>query len=376
MKLSFLLSCIIVADILFSCSTPEPKNSSLLHIKVGLEQVTDNIKYSELLEDVKCIKLETKDSLNVLIDVDKVLIDEDKIFILDKYRFQGIMTFDTSGRFLFSKKVGGGAEGEFTHLSGMSIDRKKKELIIFSTPKLLYYSYDGKFLRAKKLDFLANDFEFNGCFFTFIGQEYGIIATDSLGKILFQNFESKKIYPLKFLQPFQTYSNEGILFRHSLNDTIYLVKQSGLEKYAYIDFQDKKIFPSEVENMIKNNIREMPRNKMGRIKYFFDTKNIVYFAFEYNQMLYIAFYDKRTKKTKIIRGNAKEQNDLTMEDTLPYIVGVHQDQFIAVVNAQNIFLDLKNLMLNKLSMKIIKSFQNKGEANSIHNPNLILMNFK
>lgn len=365
----------VLMPLILYCSKSHVESEKLIQILVSTEQISDKIKYSDLLEDVKCIKLETKDSANVLIEVDKVVIDDDKIFILDKFRFQGVMVFDTSGRFLFSKKVAGGAEGEFTHLSGMSVDTTKNELIIYSTPKLLYYTYDGKFLRQKRLEFSANDFETNGNIYTFIGQEFGLIITDTSGKVISKKFEASKIHPLKFLQPFQV-SKRGIFYRHSLNDTIYSVTQSGLNKFAFIDFQDKKLNSSEIENMIKNKIRQIPQNKMGHIKYFFDTENIIYFAFEYNQMLYVAFYDKRTKTTKIIRGNAKEQNDVTLEETLPYIVGVHQNQLIAVANAQGVFLDLKNLIVNKFSYKVISSFQKKGDPNAIHNPNIVLMKLK
>ncbi|MFN3315452.1 MAG: 6-bladed beta-propeller, partial [Raineya sp.] len=219
-----------------------------MQIPISTEQITTTLNYSDLIEDVKPIKLETKDSANVLLEIDKVIIDDDKIFILDKFRFQGVMAFDTSGRFLFSKKVGGGAEGEFTHLSGMSVDKKRKQLIIFSTPKLLYYSYEGKFLGDKKLDFLANDFETNGEINTFIGQEYGLIVTDYEGKILSKYFDKNKIHLLKLLQPFQV-QEKGILFRHSFNDTVYIVNQEKLEKYAIIDFQDKKLIQKEIENM-------------------------------------------------------------------------------------------------------------------------------
>jgi hypothetical protein len=361
--------------LLLSCSKSELDSEKLFHIKVSEEQITSTLKYSDLIEEVKPIKLETKDSANVLLEIDKVIIDNDKIFILDKFRFQGVMAFDTSGRFLYAKKVGGGAEGEFAHLSGMGVDKKRKELIIFSTPKLLYYSYEGKFLRDKKLDFLANDFETDGEINTFIGQEYGLIVTDNEGKILYKYFDKNKIHPLKFLQPFQA-QDKSVFFRHSFNDTIYRVKREMLEKYAIIDFQDKKLNQAEIENLIKRNSTQIPEGKMGRIKYFFDTKNVIYFTFDYNGMIYVAFYDKRTQTTKIIKGNAKEQNDVTLEDTLPYIVGTHENQLIAVVDAQKIFLDLKNLKPNKFSAKIITSFQNKGEPNTIHNPNIILIKLK
>lgn len=365
----------LLVSLFLSCSKSELESNKLQQILVSTEQISDKLKYSDLLDDVKPIKLETKDSTNVLIEVNKVFIDKDKIFILDKFRFQGVMVFDTSGRFLYSKKIGGGAEGEFTHLSGMSVDTKKNELIIFSTPKLLYYTYEGKFIRQKVLDFLGNDFETNGDIYTFIGQEFGWILTDTSGKIISKKFEVSKLNPLKFLQPFQVIK-DGILYRHSFNDTIYLATSSGLEKYAFINFQERRLTNSETENMVKNRQTKIPPGKMGRIKYFFNTENIIYFAFEYNDMLYVAFYDKRNKTTKIIRGNAKEQNDVTLEETLPNVVGAHQNQLIAVANAQETFLDLKNLVVNKFSYKVISSFQNKGKPNAIHNPNIILMKLK
>jgi aromatic ring-cleaving dioxygenase len=359
-----------------ACSNNEKRQEqTILSIPVSTSQITSETNYSDFLEDIKAIKLETKDSLNVLQEVDKVMIDDDKVFVLDMFRFRGVMAFDTSGKFLFSLKAGGGAEGEFSHLSGMSIDTKRKELIIYSTPNVLHYSYDGRFIKKKTFDLLGTNFETNGDINAFIGQDYGLIVTDTAGKVIYKLFEKSKIYNLKFLQPFQVHKR-GILFRHSLNDTIYLANKQGLTPHTIIDFQDKKLTAENIENMIKNDIKELPNGKMGRIKYFFDTENVVYFAFEYNQMLYVSFYDKRTKTTKIIRGNAKNQNDITLEETLPYVVGVHENNLIAVIFAERTHLDLPKLRPNKYSIKVLKSFQNKGDSNIPHNPNLILMKLK
>jgi hypothetical protein len=178
-----------------ACSNNEKRQEqTILSIPVSTSQITSETNYSDFLEDIKAIKLETKDSLNVLQEVDKVMIDDDKVFVLDMFRFRGVMAFDTSGKFLFSLKAGGGAEGEFSHLSGMSIDTKRKELIIYSTPNVLHYSYDGRFIKKKTFDLLGTNFETNGDINAFIGQDYGLIVTDTAGKVIYKLFEKSKIY--------------------------------------------------------------------------------------------------------------------------------------------------------------------------------------
>ncbi|MDX1903164.1 MAG: 6-bladed beta-propeller [Thermonemataceae bacterium] len=362
-----------------SCYRSIESSKSTFYINVSTDDIDGKIKYSDFLEDAKFIQLETKDSLNIIKEVDEVLIDKDKIFILDKFGFQGIMAFDTSGKHLFSLKAGGGSEGEFSHISGMGINRKNKELIVYSTPNLLYYSYNGKYLKKyKKLDFLGTNFETNGSINAFIGQDYGLVLTDTNFKVYLKQFDKSKIHKLNFLQPLQEIS-QGILFRHSLNDTIYLANSQGLSNFAIIDFQDKRLNKIDVEKIIKNDIRELPSGKMGRIKYFFDTKNIIYFAFEYNKMLYVAFYDKHNKKVKIIRGNSKEQNDVTLENTLPYVVGSYGggEGLIAVIDVENTTtIDLKKIPITPITIKLLKSFHKKESVGGVLNPNIVLMKIK
>jgi hypothetical protein len=43
--------------------------------------------------------------------------------------------------------------------------------------------------------------------------------------------------------------DNGILFRHSLNDTIYLVKKNDVSYHTIIDFQDKRMTDDQVENI-------------------------------------------------------------------------------------------------------------------------------
>lgn len=358
---------------LFACKQEKKELSeSILVVPVDVKNLNKNEKLSSFIEDIKHISLETKDSSLIIRSIDKVQIDGDKIFVLDTYLFRGVMVFDTSGKYLYHLQAGGGAEGEFEHISDFDIDRKSKHLIIHSTPNLMYYSYSGKFLQKERLSFIATNFCVNYPVKAFIGQEFDLIAIDSNHKKILELFRKDSLHPLSFIQPLQA-MNENILYRHYLNDTIYAIKNNKLIPHVFIDFGDKKISKEEMKKIMKNKDRNFPSNKMGRIKYYFETKQYIYFAFLYNQVYHIVYYDKKNKKSILFKADDAENNDITYESTMPKIVGTFGDYFIAAVFIEDVYL--KKLVNSPFQINLSKSFSKKS-VDKPENPNLILIKMK
>lgn len=358
---------------LFSCKQEKdsPKRLPLV-ISVDIKNVDTKKKYSDFVEDCKYIPLETKDSSLIIREINKVQIDDDKIFVLDLYLFRGVMVFDTSGKYLYHLKAGGGAEGEFEHISDFDIDRKTKNLIIYSTPNLMYYSYTGKFLKKESLPFFATNFSTNHYNKVFIGQEFDLIATDSTNKKILELFDKSQLHPLSFQQPLQSLEDK-ILYRHYLNDTIYAITDAKLIPHVVIDFADKKLNKEEINIMIKNKERNFPSNKMGKLKYYFETKQHIYFAFLYNQMYYVTYYNKNSEKSITIRFDNSKSNDITYEKTVPLIVGAYKDYFICSAFIENIYLE--KLVPHPFQINLSKSFSKKN-VDRPENPNLVLIQLK
>ncbi|SFM59584.1 6-bladed beta-propeller protein [Chitinophaga sp. YR627] len=96
---------------------------------------------SELVKRNEYIPLET--SPDCLIGaVDKLIMTEDRIILMDKEIAKSLFVFDTAGKFLFKLKKQLGAPGEFTDLTDVTIDEKDSTIYLLSSRQQLLFAYD------------------------------------------------------------------------------------------------------------------------------------------------------------------------------------------------------------------------------------------
>ena len=101
----------------------------------------------------KYIRLETnkKSSFG---DIDKVIIDDDRIIILDRNIAKKVLMFDLDGNFICQIGKAGKGPDEFELIQDVDIDTDKKQVVLFdvSSRKLLFYNYNGDFIKNVQLD--------------------------------------------------------------------------------------------------------------------------------------------------------------------------------------------------------------------------------
>lgn len=118
------------------------------------------IKLSELISDFSYLKLENKTN-HLLGDIDKILLTDSLVFIFDQYITNTVQIFDLyKGEELVFLEKSGEGPGEFLEVYDLDIDRSNKELILFDgkLSKILFYDFEGVFLREKKLPIRAQNF--------------------------------------------------------------------------------------------------------------------------------------------------------------------------------------------------------------------------
>ncbi len=172
-KISF-----IVLSILFiiSCKDKSSKNSkkeNLNRLKL-INNYDKKIKANDVLDTLsyRFIPLETTDE-SIFGKIDKVLIDSNRIFVLDTHVAKQAFIFDIEGKFISKLGTKGQGPNEFLNIKGITIDRKEKNIILFDLGnwKLLYYTYDGDFVKSVKFK------TYPGMSVSYIGN--GLIATYS-----------------------------------------------------------------------------------------------------------------------------------------------------------------------------------------------------
>jgi hypothetical protein len=147
MKHSYILSFITLCLLFAGCKKQTNHNTDIYTI--DFEQCFDTerqMAISEIADNVEYIELKTPEDVIITSIWDVKQIDN---CLLIKARHD-VYLFHTNGQFI--RQVGSRGQGpeEYYHASKVEIDRKKKEIVISDTHKLLFYDLNGNFLRSKK----------------------------------------------------------------------------------------------------------------------------------------------------------------------------------------------------------------------------------
>lgn len=124
-----------------------------------LNEAVDTINYSQFVDSIKYIPLETTDAC-LIGNITDVEISEEHIFVLD-LQMQTVWIFSKEGKYhgqIFHK---GDAPGEYVNMCQFEYDNNNKQIIILDlwTHSLLFYTLEGKYLKSLELEISAFDFK-------------------------------------------------------------------------------------------------------------------------------------------------------------------------------------------------------------------------
>ncbi len=225
-----LLPCTIflLLSVITSCkSNPSQEAENSIVWKVD-----PHTKLSSYIDSVEYIVLETHpDGLFNMIE--KLIVQDDKIFILDFRNRNQILVFDATGKFLFPVGALGRAPGEFLETRNFTVDSNHIYIIDNYQSRLLLYDLNGAYIETKQLPGVFYDIAIlgNGDYmFNWqplkdlpVKKENKITITDknlNMKKELLPTNESdccnlSKLY-------FFTQNDDNIVYHTLLSDTIYL----------------------------------------------------------------------------------------------------------------------------------------------------------
>ena len=151
-------------------------------LNLNKSQIYQKIKLSKLIGDYRLLSLKNWEG-GVVGDVDKILLTDSLVFILDQYTFNSLQVFD-----LFTgEQVGlfyptGEGPGEMKNITEFDLDEANRKILIYDNTlaKVLYFDFGGKFLYERRLPLIAHSFKIfpgNQLLLSSIGD-----ANDHLGK--------------------------------------------------------------------------------------------------------------------------------------------------------------------------------------------------
>jgi hypothetical protein len=173
--LGFIGSDSLSTDFVFSEGDP-------IVLNLEQSQVDAKIKLSDLITDYRMLSLKNWEG-GVVGDIDKILLSDSLVFILDQYIFNSLQIFDLfTGEQVVQFIPTGEGPGEMKSITEFDLDIVNRKILIYdnSLAKVLYFSFEGDFLYEKRLPIRAHSFRiFSGNQLLFSSYNNG---NDHLGK--------------------------------------------------------------------------------------------------------------------------------------------------------------------------------------------------
>ncbi len=133
-----------------SCNE-KSRNDMNTKILYPINELSGSINANDIFCEFEYISLETTQQ-SLLGSVDRLIVYDDKLFVLDKAYSNKIFVFTKDGEFIRTiGKVGKGPE-EYTNIEDFTINEDTKDINVLCYPSTVFiYNMKGNFIRRKKL---------------------------------------------------------------------------------------------------------------------------------------------------------------------------------------------------------------------------------
>ena len=320
--------------------TPHPIRADNARI-IGMDEMLDMVK------SIDYIKLGSSEPIGV---IDKMIVTNDKIFIMDSFAAQQIFVFDKTGKLLYRIKNKGRGPKEYISIWDMQVDTIRNEILVNDAlaRSYLYYSTDdGTFLRREKgiancylacIDSLSINLQIPGQDFN-DDENWAILVSDK-DSVLYKGFAPTPLQDNNFAVNSFTYDCDGkLLFTPVYSDTVYQFMSVSIVSPKYVIHQKKSIWnlynqkipPLEVDKLIKQNNYTRYAGK------FLDGESYASFEIAHKWEEYITprpyFWDKRTDIV-FAWDTANVDEDAIVHEIIRQPIAVYGDTFFGTCSPQ------------------------------------------
>lgn len=350
MKRSYLslISCITSLLLIFTaCQSSSEKTSNISEengvkffpiSKIGVSQL------SEVIDRIEYVKLESHAD-HIAYRIDKVLIENDLVYIFDYFSGRSLSVYDLKGNFQFALTKPGEGPDEYLEIQDFLVDDNSIE-VLDALGRLIIYDKQGNFIRSEKLPPIAKAM-------TKIGDKY-LFQTGKIPNTLAEHgrsceviqydFETKNSACVLEINDGKTphsFKERSVLeeigkdyyYATYFNDTIYRKATNGFEPSFTLDFSanpGQTIDPDlsitdlvETLNKNKDKIYHNP-NLQGNDDYL-----VTRFSANGNHHV---IYDYQKENVSII--NSLSANDVDGGLPLYWIHTTYNDELIMVIDSQ------------------------------------------
>ena len=326
-------------------------SSGMRHVKVMKKDIL-NKPVSHFIEVDSIITLELND-ISMIGEVDKVIITEKRIYIMDRSISKALFCFDKKGNFINRYQRLGKGPTEYNYINWFDAD---EDNVYLSTDESKFFQLDVDLNFKKRINIKwPKGF--------FIGRRVHILNQNT---ILFTGFESEynfNFYNLKkkrfvsklekVTPPFSgvdvsrySYNQKDCLIAtKEFSDTIFNLSSEKMIPYMVIEYEDPIIKETAQRLDTIYPFDRIYPLKMYDIRNFFETKDYIHFTFYYEDRRHLFFQNKKTERCKILRNNVP--NDVFGRKYFPSIKGKYGNSMIVPVEAMDL---IENK--DKISVKV------------------------
>ena len=247
------------------------EQSKIDELKLSVEGES-NLSLSSICDSVMTVSLKTHTGQPIA-QIDKLLIIENLIYILDREILETLFVFDLSGNLQFQLETGPGGPMEFTSLDDFTTDHLGNIFILNNDQrKIFLFDMNGRFQNTISLPDFSHSIEFHkNSIFVYRNNIYQkndefqnnqIIRLTLNGEILASYLPiTKESNYLSFHESFKPFysNNENLIFSQALNDTIYEFSSGKFRQLAIINFESKSLRNSPDILQSVQNFSESPK---------------------------------------------------------------------------------------------------------------------
>lgn len=311
--------------------------------------ITGELKFKDLVEDYKYIKLETNKSC-LLGEIKQLQIYKSKIYIMT----DGLYCFDINGRFLFAINNIGRGPNEILQLLNFSVDDDK---IYLNTPRKImsYNCTTGELLKSYKLDYMAIYICLDG---NKLYMDLLPGQIKELGRVFISRLDDPKTVKAflpeienKYMaNPFTGY-NKQLYYTDPLLVQVFKIHNDRVEKYIFFDFGKDTPSKSDVESLISRK----PRTYQGYSKAFqledvYETADFVRARVILMPKMLTILFDKKSNKSIAWDAVKSGRGDL-YQYFADNVMAVYDDYFCTSISASFINYSKVRMKEKNLSLK-------------------------
>jgi hypothetical protein len=346
---------IIFFSILIQACTDKKKQQNdedYQNIVIDLTQKTEEKRIDDVALSMSFLKLEESDEYPIGY-IDKIIITNTSIYILDKQRSKSLFLYDRNGNLQkVIHRTGNGPE-EYIMPNDFDIQESTGNIIILdgNQRKLLFYTKKGDFISELNLNAFINSFvsiENDNI----ILDKGNYISDESLDYIRIIDAKGNKIIELL---PIPEYSREitisprhplqkkrnTVLFMPSLSNQIYQIQHNKVGLKYQLDFGKywprKEYFENEKGKHPLKIAQNLVKNAYAAFFNYLDTKEVLHVNFEYENKPFSFFYNKNSGESILFYSSNQDISlPLTTAETSFVCAGYSEDN-----NPVLIFYDIK-----------------------------------